>query len=129
MLSEGCMFALGTPAEVFADPAALKAVGLSAPAPQGRLQALLADADNSPLEVHLAALDEQHVQKRRQHHEHEQGRQSAHYGVRTLTALMVPLFASAFRHAETLSGAMEAGSNPSWWRCRTGYRRPASWRS
>ncbi len=29
-------------------------------------------------------------------------------GVRTLTALMVPLFASAFRHAETLSGAMEA---------------------
>lgn len=29
-------------------------------------------------------------------------------GVRTLTALMVPLFASAFRHAETLSAAMEA---------------------
>lgn len=29
-------------------------------------------------------------------------------GVSTLTALMVPLFASAFRHAETLSAAMEA---------------------
>ena len=29
-------------------------------------------------------------------------------GVRTLTALMIPLFTSAFRHAETLSAAMEA---------------------
>lgn len=29
-------------------------------------------------------------------------------GLRSLTALIVPLFASAFRHAETLSGAMEA---------------------
>ena len=29
-------------------------------------------------------------------------------GMRMLTALMVPLFASAFRHAETLSAAMEA---------------------
>lgn len=29
-------------------------------------------------------------------------------GMRSLTALLVPLFASAFRHAETLSGAMDA---------------------
>lgn len=29
-------------------------------------------------------------------------------GLRSLTALLVPLFASAFRHAETLSGAMDA---------------------
>ncbi|MEC4185015.1 energy-coupling factor transporter transmembrane component T [Adlercreutzia sp. R21] len=29
-------------------------------------------------------------------------------GVQTLTALMIPLFTSAFRHAETLSAAMEA---------------------
>lgn len=34
VLSEGCVFALGAPAEVFADAAALKAVGLAAPAPQ-----------------------------------------------------------------------------------------------
>lgn len=34
VLSEGRVFALGTPAEVFADPAALKAVGLGAPAPE-----------------------------------------------------------------------------------------------
>ena len=34
VLSEGRMFSLGTPAEVFADPAALKAVGLAAPASQ-----------------------------------------------------------------------------------------------
>jgi energy-coupling factor transport system ATP-binding protein len=40
VLSEGCMFALGTPAEVFADPAALKAVGLAAPAPQAFANAL-----------------------------------------------------------------------------------------
>lgn len=34
VLSEGRVFALGTPAEVFADAASLKAVGLGAPAPQ-----------------------------------------------------------------------------------------------
>ncbi|WP_304426648.1 energy-coupling factor transporter ATPase [uncultured Adlercreutzia sp.] len=34
VLSEGRVFALGTPAEVFADAAALKAVGLGAPAPE-----------------------------------------------------------------------------------------------
>ena len=34
VLSEGRVFALGTPEEVFADAAALKAVGLGAPAPQ-----------------------------------------------------------------------------------------------
>ena len=40
VLSEGRMFSLGTPAEVFADPAALKAVGLAAPAPQAFANAL-----------------------------------------------------------------------------------------
>ena len=34
VLSEGRLFRLGTPAEVFADAAALKAVGLGAPAPE-----------------------------------------------------------------------------------------------
>ena len=34
VLSEGELFALGTPAEVFADAPALKAIGLGAPAPQ-----------------------------------------------------------------------------------------------
>ena len=34
VLSEGRVFRLGTPAEVFADAAALKAVGLGAPAPE-----------------------------------------------------------------------------------------------
>lgn len=34
VLSEGRLFRLGTPAEVFADVAALKAVGLGAPAPE-----------------------------------------------------------------------------------------------
>lgn len=29
-------------------------------------------------------------------------------GIKTLSSLMIPLFTSAFRHAETLSGAMEA---------------------
>lgn len=40
VLSEGRMFSLGTPTEVFADPAALKAVGLAAPAPQAFANAL-----------------------------------------------------------------------------------------
>ena len=40
VLSEGRMFSLGTPAEVFADPAALKAVGLAAPASQAFANAL-----------------------------------------------------------------------------------------
>ena len=40
VLSEGEVFALGTPAEVFADAAALKAVGLGAPAPQAFASAL-----------------------------------------------------------------------------------------
>ena len=40
VLSEGRVFALGTPAEVFADAAALKAVGLAAPAPQAFASAL-----------------------------------------------------------------------------------------
>lgn len=43
----------------------------------GRLQALLADADDAELEVHVTALDEEHVQERRQHHEHEQGADGA----------------------------------------------------
>lgn len=40
VLSEGRVFALGAPAEVFADAAALKAVGLAAPAPQAFASAL-----------------------------------------------------------------------------------------
>lgn len=39
----------------------------------GRLDALLADADDAELEVDVAALDEEHVQERRQHYEHKQG--------------------------------------------------------
>ena len=42
----------------------------------GRLQALLADADDAELEVDVAALNEEHVQERRQHYEHEQGANS-----------------------------------------------------
>lgn len=37
-------------------------------------------------------------------------------GIQSLTALLIPLFTSAFRHAETLSAAMEA-------RCYHGGRR------
>lgn len=40
VLSEGEVFALGTPAEVFADAPALKAIGLGAPAPQAFAGAL-----------------------------------------------------------------------------------------
>ena len=38
-------------------------------------------------------------------------------GIQSLTALLIPLFTSAFRHAETLSAAMEA-------RCYHGCPRP-----
>ena len=36
------------------------------------------------------------------------GKQSPAAGLRMLTSLMVPLFTSAFRHADTLSAAMDA---------------------
>ena len=45
VLSEGRVFRLGTPAEVFADAAALKAVGLGAPAPEAFAASLREAAD------------------------------------------------------------------------------------
>ena len=52
VLSEGRVFALGTPAEVFADAASLKAVGLGAPAPQAFAGSLRDAGFNLPRDLY-----------------------------------------------------------------------------
>ena len=52
VLSEGRVFALGTPAQVFADAASLKAVGLGAPAPQAFASSLRDAGFSLPRELY-----------------------------------------------------------------------------